>query len=382
MKKICICTTVSLTMKSFVVETAKYLHEKEGYDITLICNDDKTFRESLPEYIHFLPVHMGRGIDFSGFKSILDFIKIFRKEKFDMVQYSTPNAACYASIAAKICRVPIRLYCQWGIRYVGLSGMSRKLFKLIEKLVCQNSTDIRAVSPLNKAFAVSEGLYSVNKAIVVGNGGTIGVDMAKYDINQKITWRNEIREQYGINPDSFVFGFSGRISVDKGCRELLSAFKKIEEKGSNSKLFIVGPVEDNCGIDPTLIAWARNSKNIVMTGMIEGSEMCKYYAAMDTLVHPTYREGFGMVIQEAGALGIPVITTDVPGASEVMENGISAIHVEVKNTQALAKAMWDLSRHPNKVKKLGDKAYQRTKELYARPIMLENQRIDYKKLLN
>ena len=117
-------------------------------------------------------------------------------------------------------------------------------------------------------------------------------------------------------------------------------------------------------------------------GMIEGSEMCKYYAAMDTLVHPTYREGFGMVIQEAGALGIPVITTDVPGASEVMENGISAIHVEVKNTQALAKAMWDLSRHPNKVKKLGDKAYQRTKELYARPIMLENQRIDYKKLLN
>ena len=201
---------------------------------------------------------------------------------------------CYASIAAKICRVPIRLYCQWGIRYVGLSGMSRKLFKLIEKLVCQNSTDIRAVSPLNKAFAVSEGLYSVNKAIVVGNGGTIGVDMAKYDINQKITWRNEIREQYGINPDSFVFGFSGRISVDKGCRELpYLLLRKLRKKEVNSKLFIVGPVEDNCGIDPTLIAWARNSKNIVMTGMIEGSEMCKYYAAMDTLVHPTYREGFG-----------------------------------------------------------------------------------------
>ena len=68
-----------------------------------------------------MPIAMARGIDFSGFKSILDFIKIFRKEKFDMVQYSTPNAACYASIAAKICRVPIRLYCQWGIRYVGLS---------------------------------------------------------------------------------------------------------------------------------------------------------------------------------------------------------------------------------------------------------------------
>ena len=41
MKKLCICTTISLTMKTFVLETAKYLHEKEGYDITLICNNDK-----------------------------------------------------------------------------------------------------------------------------------------------------------------------------------------------------------------------------------------------------------------------------------------------------------------------------------------------------
>ena len=112
MKKICICTTVSITMKTFVVETAKYLYEKCGYDVTLICNEDKEFEESLPGYIHFIPVHMARGIDVSGFKSVLDFIKIFKREKFDMVQYSTPNAACYASIAAKICKVPIRLYCQ------------------------------------------------------------------------------------------------------------------------------------------------------------------------------------------------------------------------------------------------------------------------------
>ena len=64
MKKICICTTISSTMKSFVVETAKYLYEKCGYDITLICNGDGSFEQSLPEYIHFIPVHMARGIDF------------------------------------------------------------------------------------------------------------------------------------------------------------------------------------------------------------------------------------------------------------------------------------------------------------------------------
>ena len=184
MKKICICTTISLTMKAFVVETAIYLHDKCGYDVTLICNEDTDFEKFLPDFIHFIPVHMARGIDFSALSSIKKFIKIFKEHKFDMVQYSTPNAACYASIASRYARVPIRLYCQWGIRYVGMKGSGRIIFKNIEKMICWNSTDIRAVSPMNKAYAVSEGLYPEYKATVVGKGGTIGVDMFKYDIQK------------------------------------------------------------------------------------------------------------------------------------------------------------------------------------------------------
>lgn len=381
MKKICICTTVSLTMKIFVVETAIYLHEKSGYDVTLICTEDEDFRKSLPEYIHFIPVHMGRGIDITGFISVFHFIKIFKSEKFDMVQYSTPNASCYASIASRFCKVPIRLYCQWGIRYVGLKGILRILFKMIEKMICINSTDIRAVSRLNKAYAVAEGLYKDSKAIVVGNGGTIGVDMSKYDRKQKAIWRKEIRERYRISADSFVFGFSGRISIDKGCMELLTAFHSIEKAGCHAKLFIVGPVEDSCGIDSQLIAWARQSRNVIMTGIIDGNLMNKYYAAMDVLVHPTYREGFGMVIQEAGAMGIPTITTNIPGASEVMEDGISSVLVEVKNEKSLEEEMMSFIQNPDKAETLGAAAYRRTKELYSRSVMLENQRQDYKRLL-
>lgn len=381
MKKICMISTVSLTLKSFVVDTAKYLHDKCGYDVTLICDYDKDFEQSLPKEIHFIPVHMARGIDKSAFSSIKKFVQIFRKENFDVIQYATPNAACYASIAARICKVPIRLYCQWGIRYVGLSGVSRKIFKMIEKFICDNSTNIRAVSPLNKDFAVSEGLYEAKKAVVVGNGGTIGVDMQKYDISKKAKWRNIIRKQYQIEEDDFVFGFSGRISVDKGCRELLSAFRQMEEEGSKAKLVIVGPVDENCGIDSKLVSWARNSENVVLTGMVDRSQMYKYYSTMDVLVHPTYREGFGMVIQEAGALGIPVITTKVPGASEVMIDGVSSIHIEAKNTSQLIDAMRDLSGNPEKVLNLGREAYNRTKKLYDRTIMLENQRLDYEQLI-
>ena len=381
MKKICICTTISLTMKTFVVETAKYLYEKCGYDITLICDEDKVFQQSLPEYIHFIPIHMARGMDLSAMSSIRQFIRIFKEQKFDMVQYSTPNAACYASIAAKIAKVPVRLYCQWGIRYVGMSGLYRKIFKYIEKMICRNSTDIRAISPLNKALAVEEGLYHNDKAVVVGKGGTIGVDMQRYDITKKAENRLKIREQFGICDDDFVYGFAGRVSADKGCTELLSAFRKIAENNEKAKLLIVGPFEDNCGVPADIISWARESEQVVMTGMIDGSQMNEYYSAMDVLVHPTYREGFGMVLQEAGALGIAMITTRIPGASEVMEDGVSCLLVEPKSVSELENAMRMLISDQDKSAEIGRAAYERTKRYFNRAIMLENQRVDYEQLL-
>lgn len=381
MKKVCMITTVSLTLKAFVVETAKYLHEQCGYDVTLICDADEKFQSQLPEHIRYIPVRMARGIDFSALKSIKELIRIFRKERFDMVQYSTPNAACYASIAARIARVPIRLYCQWGIRYVGMQGVSRIIFKTIEKTVCRNSTDIRAVSPLNKAFSVSEGLYPEDKAIVVGKGGTIGVDMRQYDISHKAENRAKIRRQYGIPEDAFVYGFAGRLSADKGSPELLTAFRAVAESEPQAKLLIVGPVEDNCGVPAETLDWARNSEQVVMTGMIDGSKMNEYYSAMNVLVHPTYREGFGMVLQEAGALGIAIITTRIPGASEVMEEGVSCLLVEPKNASELQAAMKRLVMDRESAQKIGHAAYERTKRFYDRQIMLENQRRDYQKLL-
>ena len=65
MKKICIITTVSSTLKSFVLDTAKYLYKHCGYEVTLICNTDEKFAESLPAYIRYIPVPMARGINLS-----------------------------------------------------------------------------------------------------------------------------------------------------------------------------------------------------------------------------------------------------------------------------------------------------------------------------
>ncbi len=381
MKKICFVTTVSSTMRAFVVETAKYLHEQQGWDVSLICNLDEEFAAGLPEYLHYIPVCMNRGIDKTALRSIRDFVRVFRREQFDMVQYSTPNAACYASIAAKIAKVPVRLYAQWGIRYTGLSGITRKIFRAIERMVCKKSTIVKAQSPMNRQFAIDEGLCPADKISVVGYGGTIGVDMNSFDIEKKQQWRTEIRSRYGLKEDDFIFGFSGRITVDKGCAELLSAFREMASECKDGKLMIVGPVDEDCGVDKELIAWANESDRVILTGSVPGEEMKKHYSTMDVLVHPTYREGFGMVLQEAGALGLPIITTKIPGASEVFADGESVRLVDAKNKEQLKDAMLELNARRDWAAQLGQQAYLRTKERYARPIMLENQRRDYLEIL-
>ncbi|MGB4091063.1 MAG: glycosyltransferase, partial [Ruminococcus flavefaciens] len=214
-KKVCFVSTTSITMKCFIIPIAHEL-AKTGINVTLICdNDESMFQICEEKGLTYHPIHMGRGIDISGLKAIKEIKQFLKSERFDLVQYCTPNAACYTSIAAKLAQIPKRLYCQWGIRYVGLSGISRKLFKVIEKIVCYLSTDIRAVSWKNRDYAVSEGLYKSKKASVVGNGGTIGVDMSQFDINKKSVYNTAIRKQCGISEDAFVFGFCGRLSRDK-----------------------------------------------------------------------------------------------------------------------------------------------------------------------
>jgi glycosyltransferase involved in cell wall biosynthesis len=80
-------------------------------------------------------------------------------------------------------------------------------------------------------------------------------------------------------------------------------------------------------------------------------------------------------------LGLPIITTKIPGASEVFEDGVSVRLVEARNKEQLKEAMLEFSARQEWAAGLGQQAYLRTKERYARPIMLENQRRDYVEIL-
>lgn len=334
MKRICFATTVPGTIRAFILPLAEYMHENTKWDISFICSDNENFEKSLPEYIHFYPVHMERGISLAGIKAMFQIKKILKKEKFDMVQYSTPNASLYTAMAAKSAKIPIRLYCQWGIAYVGFNGLKREIFKTVEKFVCGLSTYVQPDSKSNLNFARSEGLYSEKKSSVIWNGSACGVSLDKFKIQRKNEYRSYIREKYNIGRNTFVYIFIGRVTRDKGINELLSAFKKLND---DSVLFLIGKNEVDTSVNRELYDWSLENKNIIYTGNVDDVE--RYLSASDCYVLPSYREGFGMSVIEAEAMGVPVIVTDIPGPVDAVIDNKTGLLVKKADENSLLDAM-------------------------------------------
>lgn len=355
MKKICYVTTVPGTLRSFVLPTAKYLHEQAGFDISFVCDYDEEFKKMLPEYIHYYPVSMKRGISLGGLRAMNEMRKLFRKEKFDLVQYSTPNASCYASLASWIAKTPVRLYCQWGLAYVGFSGLKRKIFKGIEKMVCTLSTWVEPDSFGNLDFSHKERLYTQNKGSVIWNGSASGVNLNKFDVKRKKAWREAIRKQYSIPVDATVFLFVGRITRDKGINELFAATKKLMEQSNNVYLLMVGSKENVASLQQDLYDWSLRENRVIYCGYTNVVE--QYIAASDVYVLPSYREGFGSAVIEAEAMRIPVIVSDIPGPTDAMKRDTTGLVVQKGNYESLFGAMWRLHSDKNLALRLGENAY-------------------------
>ena len=126
MYRICYVLTISSTVKAFFIPQLKYL-ASNGFDVTVICSNDVMLQEELGDAIRFYPIEIPRGISFK--KSIIaikTLTKFFKEEQFDLIQYSTPNAAFYASIASKKTGCKVRNYHLMGCFVIlGISFFSK-----------------------------------------------------------------------------------------------------------------------------------------------------------------------------------------------------------------------------------------------------------------
>jgi glycosyltransferase involved in cell wall biosynthesis len=349
-------------MDWFIVDTMRYLSQN-GFEVTLICNAEEGFVGRNEDFSTVISVPMKRGFDLAGtIRTIRVMTKIFRKEKFDIIQYATPNAALCAAVAAVLARTPIRLYTQWGVRYVGFSKIRRFFYRRSEKLICTLSTHIEPDSFGNLEFSRAEGLYDEKKSKVIGNGSATGINFDKFDVCKKESWRAEVRSERGLPEDAIVLGFVGRLDRDKGVNELLEAFRAISIDHPDTYLMIVGRNDKVDTLNNDLYRWSVTCPQVIYIGEVFDAE--RYLSAMDILVLPSYREGFGSVVIEAEAMEVPVIVTDIPGPSEAMIHGKTGLIVPKADVVALQDAMICLMNDGIRRKAMGQNGLDLVKERY------------------
>ena len=170
---------------------------------------------------------------------------------------------------------------------------------------------------------------------VVGYGSAGGVDNERYNSNNI---ESNVRNEINIPEDAFVFAFVGRIVKDKGINELVAAFDNINRKYHNTHLLLVGPVETvQNPVDESTLKTIEYNANIHTVGMQK--DVRPYLKASDAFILPSYREGFGMVLIEAGAMGLQCITTDITGCNEIIVPGENGAIIEPRNMEALREEM-------------------------------------------
>ena len=191
------------------------------------------------------------------------------------------------------------------------------------------------------------------------------MDLKKFDINYREQWRTEVRKKYGIDEDDFVYGFVGRITRDKGINELLEAYFSLN---TDAKLFLVGGIEENHKLNLDLLNKAIEDKNAIFVGNVTDVE--KYYATMDVLILPSYREGFGNVIIEAGVMGTPAIVSNIPGPKDAIRDSETGLLVKVKNVKDLVDKM-DEIRDNYVLKEYSNKSYSFVKDNFNSELLCE-----------
>lgn len=367
--KICFVATVQVTLNTFLVAQSKRLIE-EGWEVHW-ASSVHTDQNSVPNGVKFHSIPLSRSPSlFQIVGTILVLLGIFRREKFSVVQFSSPIASLCTVIASKVARVPVRIYAQWGIRYVGLKGVKRNLLKLLEKLTCSLSSVIQPDSFGNLEFAAQENLYPRSKGQVVGNGSACGVDLQSFNLELKTQHRGQIRSQYGIADSAFVFGFVGSVRTDKGINEAVSAFMQLpQEDCARSVMMLVGDTHFIGDLAADVRQALSSSDSIVMTGPVTGVE--RYISAFDCLVFPSYREGFGMVVVESAAMAVPAIVTDIPGPSEAVEDGVTGRIVPLKDATALSISMQSYLCEPDVAITQGLAARELVEQKYERNVLME-----------
>jgi glycosyltransferase involved in cell wall biosynthesis len=331
-----------------------------GHIVTLVSSDGpevSTLRQITGSQYQIIEIPRKISLK-KDFLALIQLYQFFRKQHFDIVHSVTPKAGLLCAIAAFLARVPVRLHTFTGQPWVELHGCIRLITIWADKLIARLNSYCYTDSHSQRDFLIEQGILDKDKSAVIGSGSVAGLDLTRFNREVWSAQYASIRDALAVPADAKVITFIGRITRDKGIVELLYAFNALQQKNFNCVLLLIGPSEIQTGSLPEdVLHILANNPQIRNIGYTQNPE--KYLAITDFLCLPSYREGFGGVVIEAAAMGVPAIGTDIVGLRDAIVADVTGLLVPSKDSEKLKSAMEYLLSNDAICKKLGQNAYRR-----------------------
>lgn len=341
--------------QKIVLELIKKI-PKEEFEIHLIAGEvtgkegsywDEAKSLLDEKYIHVLSSLVRAPNPFKDYSAYRSLLRIFKEVKADVVHTHTSKAGVIGRLAAQKLNIPKVIHSTHGLIYdedakiPGIKkGLMLKTFLFAERFVGKKTDSLITLSEQETGDAIRLKLAPNSHIKSIANGIPLEA-LSKIERTQS-HWEGE----------TLTLGIAGRLASEKGHELLLNCFKRLCDRYDHLKLRIAG----SGPLDSRLkeLAKSLNLENKVEFCGYQ-SDMAAFLKTIDIFVLSSHYEGFGLVLVEAMASGIPVVATDVGGVSEVVVDGKTGLIVPSGQADELTMGIEYFISHPKLCYSFGQK---------------------------
>ena len=356
MKIMLICNT-SFFLTAHWRRHVQFLLEK-GHEVHCVCKDFAGMEDlSSCHNLTFHKIQFARKISlFLDVICLWKLITVMASVKPDITHSATPKPGLLSALASSVCRIKLRFHTYTGQVWMTKRNFSRLFFKKVDKFINLMCTQTLADSLSQKQFLEREFGPQSKPIMVIGEGSVSGLNLKKF--SKSAATRKRIRSELMLDEKKFLAIFLGRVTKDKGISELLDAYSYFQKTDVKQHLLICGPIEGEKYQVQDFLS-LPNITYLPVTNVAEN-----YLNAADVLVLPSYREGFGKVVIEAAAVGIPSIGSDIIGLKDAIKDGKTGLLVPSHSALHLIDAIDSLSSNHERRIRMGIDAEKRARELF------------------